>query len=78
MNSFLQDFLLLKSTNIDQVLRIVKDVSLPLLSLTFLLGAFFENIGGQNFLGLFKRLIVSLFLISYGPLFLKNSVKLSF
>ena len=78
MNNFLQDFLLLKSTNIDQVLRIVKGVSTPLLTLTFMLGAVFENLGGQNFLGLFKRLLVALFLISFGSSILKSSVNLSF
>ena len=78
MNTFLQDFLLLKSTNIDYVLQIVKGVSTPLLSLTFMLGAVFEKLGGQNFIGLFKRLIVALFLISFGPSILKSSVHLSF
>ncbi len=78
MNSFLQDFLLLKSTNIDHVLSIVKNVSGPLLTITFVLGAVFENLGNQNFLGLFKRLIIALFLISFGSSILKSSVSLSF
>lgn len=78
MNNFLQDFLLLRSTNIEEVLRIVRSISTPLLSLTFLLGAVFEKFGDQNFLGLFKRLVIALFLISFGPSFLKSSVQLSF
>jgi hypothetical protein len=78
MSNFLQDFLLLKSTNIDVVLNIVRNISTPLLTVTFTLGALFENYTTQNFVGLFKRLFVAVFLISYGPLLLKNSVNLSF
>jgi hypothetical protein len=78
MNTFLHDFLLLKTANIDYVLQIVRSVSTPLLSLTFMMGAVFEKLGGQNFIGLFKRLIIALFLISFGPTILKSSVHLSF
>ena len=78
MNNFLKDFLLLKSTNIDNVLMVVKEVSFPILSLTFMMGAVFENYGQQNFIGLFKRLIIALFLIPYGSVILKESVNLSF
>lgn len=78
MNTFLHDFLLLKTTNIDYVLQIVRSVSTPLLTLTFMMGAVFEKLGGQNFIGLFKRLIIALFLISFGSSILKSSVHLSF
>jgi hypothetical protein len=78
MNTFLHDFLLLKTANIDYVLQIVRSVSTPLLSLTFMMGAVFEKLGGQNFIGLFKRLIIALFLISFGSTILKSSVHLSF
>ena len=78
MNNFLKDFLLLKSTNIDNVLIVVKEVSFPILSVTFMMGAVFENYGQQNFIGLFKRLIIALLLIPYGSLILKESVNQSF
>ena len=78
MNNFLRDLLLLKTADIAQVYNIVKEMSFPLLSLAFILGAIYENLGGQNFIGLFKRMIFALFLISYGSLFLKSSVQLSF
>ncbi len=78
MGNFLQDLLLLKTADIDQVFRIVKGVSFPLLSITFILGAIYENLGGQNFIGLFKRMIIALFLISFGPGLLKSTMELSF
>ena len=78
MNNFLQDLLLLKTANIEQVFQIVKSISFPLLSICFVLGAVYENLGDQNFLGLFKRIIFALFLISFGSSFLKSTVDLSF
>lgn len=78
MNNFLQDLLLLKTANIEQVYQIVKGISFPLLTLAFILGAIWENIGDQNFIGLFKRMIIALFLISFGSTFLKSTVNLSF
>lgn len=78
MNNFLHDLLLLKTTNIEQVLQIVKGFSFPLLTVAFILGAVFENLGMQNFLGLFKRMMFALFLISFGSSLLKSTVALSF
>ena len=78
MHNFLQDLLLLKTSNIEQVFQIVKGISFPLLSLSFVLGAIYENLGDQNYIGLFKRMIFALFLISFGSSFLKSTVSLSF
>ena len=78
MNNFLQDLLLLKTANIEQIFQIVKSIAFPLLSICFVLGAVYENLGDQNFLGLFKRMIFALFLISFGSSFLKSTVGLSF
>lgn len=78
MNNFLQDLLLLKTTNIDQVFKIVKGISFNVLSISFILGAIYENLGDQKYLALFKRMIFALFLISYGSSFLKSTVDLSF
>lgn len=78
MNNFLRELLLLKTTDIEQIVRIVKGISFPLLSLSFVLGAIYENLGGQNFIGLFKRMIFALFLISFGSSLLKSTVNLSF
>ena len=78
MNNFLQDLLLLKTANIEQVYQVVKGIAFPLLSISFVLGAVYENLGDLNYIGLFKRMIFSLFLISFGSSFLKSTVNLSF
>lgn len=78
MNQFLQDLLLIKSVNVDQIYLIVKYISFPILSAAFIMGSIYENLSTQNFVGLFKRLMVALFLISFGSSLLKSTVNLSF
>jgi hypothetical protein len=78
MNQFLNDLLLLKTANIDEVYKVVKSIAFPVLSVSFILGAVYENLSTQNFVGLFKRLIIALFLISFGASMLKSTINMSF